>query len=195
MDRDAPLPIQSVPRGTVIARAERWPTTTVTPDSPALEVMTDLTRVKAAIAGPATSLRQVEQIMINQGVRMLFIVSDMPTIDGLITTTDLHGGAKIRAAQRNKVRYDELSAADLMTPLRDLDAIDFEQVQTACVGNLVATLKRLGRNHLLVVDRPDGQAQRVRGVISKTQIERQLGSSLGVFERENGFAQFVQVAP
>jgi hypothetical protein len=64
------------------------------------------------------------------------------------------------------------------------------------VSNVVATLKRLGRNHLLVVETPGGPTPpRVRGVLSKAQIERQLGATLDVFEIESGIAHLVQLAP
>lgn len=196
MDRDTPLPARRVARGTVIAQARDWPTTPVTPTSPALAVMTDLTKVKAAITTPSTTLAQAEQTMINQGVRMLFVSSRVPEIDGLITTTDLHDEKRIRAVQQKKLRYAELRVADVMTALPALDAIDYESVRSATVSNVIATLKRLGRNHLLVVETPDGQTPpRVRGVLSKAQIERQLGAALDVFEVETGIAHLVQLAP
>ena len=40
---------------------------------------------------PGVSLHEAEQTMIYQGVRMLFVVSGMPSFLGLVTTTDLHG--------------------------------------------------------------------------------------------------------
>ena len=52
----------------------------ITLDSPAQSVMTDLTKVKAATTSPATTLRQAEQLMIYQGVRMLFVVREMPNL-------------------------------------------------------------------------------------------------------------------
>ena len=43
------------------------------------------------------------------------------------------------------------------------------------VGDVIATLKRFGRDHLLVVQSVTAQTpQRVRGVISRAQIERAL---------------------
>ena len=111
-------------------------------------------------------LRQAEQLMIHQGVRMLFVVSEMPSLEGLITTTDLHGDRAMRIVQQRGVRYDELSVADVMVARASLDAIDLEQMKTATVRNVVATLRKFGRNHLLVVEGGSTQLpQRVRGVI------------------------------
>src|ERR1035438_5598149 len=91
-------------------------------------------------------------MMIYLGVRMLFVVTDMPSIEGLITTTDLGGDKRMRVVHERNLRYDELSVADVMTELSSLDAVDYDRVRTASVGNAIATLKRLGRNHLLVVE-------------------------------------------
>jgi CBS domain-containing protein len=62
------------------------------------------------------------------------------------------------------------------------------------VSNVIATLRRHGRNHLLVVERAQtGYPSRVRGVISRTQIERQLGAPVPVTEVANSFAEVVRM--
>jgi CBS domain-containing protein len=194
MDRNAALPTSRLRAGTVIAQAREVQTKPVTLDSPALDVMTDLTQNKAATTSPSTTLRQAEQIMIYQGVRMLFVVSDMPAIEGLVTATDLHGDMQMRLVEQRGVRYDELCVADVMAGLSVLDAIDYDLMKSATVGNVIATLRRHGRNHLLVVEGPTAHTPlRVRGVISRTQIERQLGSPVPVTEVANTFAEVVQM--
>ncbi len=193
MNPEAVLPTRHLKTGTTVAQARPWQAVAVTLDSPALEVMTDLTQVKTATTSPATSLQQAEKEMIYQGVRMLFVVEEMPSILGLITTTDLQGDRPLRVIQERRVHRDELCVADIMTPLEVLDAIEFDMMRTASVGNLVATLKRFGRNHLLVVDLAGAGAERVRGVISRAQIERQLGETIDVTEVATSFAQLGQM--
>lgn len=194
MDPRSPLPTKRLPAGTVIAQARDWQTSPVTLDSPALEVMTDLTTVKAATVNPSMTLRQAEQTMIYLGVRTLFVVSEMPAIEGLVTSTDLHGNRQMRLVQQRNIRYEELCVADVMAALSELDAIDYEDMKAATVGNVVATLRRHGRNHLLVSEvAPGEQRQRLRGVISRTQIERQLGLPVPVTEVANTFADVVQM--
>ena len=122
----------------------------MTLDSPALDVMTDLTQGQGGDRAPRSDLREAEQTMIYQGVRMLFVVTDMPSIEGLITTTDLRGEKPMRVVHERQVRYDELSVADVMTELSMLDAIDFDRLK-GNVSNVIATLK-IGRNHLLIVE-------------------------------------------
>jgi len=193
MNVAAALPTTRLDRGLSIAQARPPNSDAVTWDSPALEVMTDLTQVRAATTHPATTLRQAEQMMIYQGVRMLFVVTDMPSIEGLITTTDLRGDRQMRIVHERGLHYDDLCVGDVMTGLSMLDAIDLQRVAGATVANAVATLKRLGRNHLLVVEAATGQTpRRVRGVISRSQVERQLGASLDITPIASSFSEIEQ---
>jgi signal-transduction protein with cAMP-binding, CBS, and nucleotidyltransferase domain len=190
MNRDAALPTFRVEPGVSLAQTTPLRNAPVTLDSPALLVMTDLTQVKAATTQPGTTLRQAEQIMIYQGVRMLFVVTDMPSFEGLLTTTDLRGDKAMRVVHDRKLHYDDVCVADVMTELALLDAIALDAMKVACVGNVIATLKHFGRNHLLVVeDAAEGTPRRVRGVISRAQIERQLGTAIDISPIARSFAE------
>ena len=191
MNREAVLPTFRLQGGTLIVQAEPWQTQPVTVDSAALAVMTDLLRVKAATVHPATLLRLAEQTMIYLGVRMLFVVSEMPTIEGLVTATDLRGDRQMARVHERGLRWDELTVADVMTELSMLDAIPFDVMRSATVGNVIATLQRFGRDHQLVIEPTgvDRAGQRVRGVISRSQIERQLGRPVEVTPIATTFAE------
>lgn len=190
MHLDTVLPTFRLERGMAIAQTNPSNSSSVTLDSSALDVLTDLTQEKAATTHPATTLRQAEQMMIYLGVRMLFVVNDMPSIEGLITATDLRGDKQMRVVHERGLRYDEVCVADVMTDLGMLDAIDYSRVKTAAVGNAIATLKRFGRNHLLVVEgATEKTPRRVRGVISRSQIERQLGTAIDITPIASSFAE------
>ena len=193
MHRDAVIPAFPLSSGTTISQASPWQTSAVTLESPALDVMTDLTRVKAATIHPDRTLRQAEQTMIYQGVRMLFVVSEMPVLEGLITSTDLHSERQMSLVHSRQLRFDETRVADVMSALSVLDAIAFDSLRSATVSNLIATLRHLGRNHLLVMQGGAAATTRqVRGVISRSQIERQLGQPVEVSELPGNFAEVVR---
>ena len=194
MHRDAVIPTFQLSTGTTITQTSPWQTLPVTPESPALDVMTDLTKVKAATIHPDQTLRQAEQTMIYQGVRMLFVVNEMPVLQGLVTSTDLHSERQMSLVHSRHLRFDEMRVADVMSALSMLDAIALDSMRIATVSNLIATLRSLGRNHLLVMQAgAPGAAQQVRGVISRAQIERQLGQPVEVAEELAGnFAEVVR---
>jgi len=190
MHPEAPLPSFRLPPGVSMIQASPWVTAPVALDSPALDVMTDLTKVKAATVRPEATLQQAEQTMIFQGVRMLFVVSEMPALEGLITSTDLSGERPMSLVHARNLRFDELRVADVMTELSTIDAIDYESMPSATVSNVIATLKRVGRNHLLVVQASShGAPKRVRGVISRTQVERQLGTLIDIAPIAGSFSE------
>jgi CBS domain-containing protein len=167
------LPTFRIPERTCVPQALPMDIKQVTPDAPALAVMTDLTQVRAATVDPDTSLHNAEQTMIHQGVRLLFVIRDFPCIEGLITSTDLSGERPMRIVQQRGVHHDELRVADVMTPLPEIDVIDFDVMQAATVGHVILTFKTFGRRHLLVVQGAStGAAPRIRGVLSLTQLER-----------------------
>jgi CBS-domain-containing membrane protein len=176
---NAALPTFRFPEGTCIAQAQPAPATPVSMGSPAIEVMTDLTVVIAATVHPQMSLAQAESKMVKDGVRMLFVVAEMPCLDGIVTVTDIHGPNAMQLVQQRQIRHGELHVDDVMTPLKDLDAIEFASLQRANVGQVVATLKQFGRHHLLVIeDATPTSPARVRGIISESQVQRQLGTPL-----------------
>lgn len=151
----------------------------VTLASPGIEVMTDLAQVKAATIDPRTTLDRAEQVMIHHGIRSLFVVANFPCVEGLITVADLIGEKPLRLVNQLKLRRQDLSVADVMTELSALDALDYDELKSANVGQVVATFKKLQRSHLLVVQAASGQgAARIRGVVSLTQLERQLGRAV-----------------
>jgi CBS-domain-containing membrane protein len=192
-DLTTPLQTFRFPSDSCIAQAAPVPAPVVTLASPALAVMTDLTRVKAATIAPTLSLAEARQTMKQQGVRLLFVVEHMPCILGLITSTDLDGDRPMQQITRCGVVFADLTVQDVMTGLPDLDVIDLVELMRASVGRVVATMQQVGRRHLLVLQAAsqDGPAQ-VRGLVSQTQIERQLGRSIGAGVRASTFAELQQ---
>lgn len=167
------------PENTCIAQAQPKAKGMVTPESAGLDVMTDLAQVRAATIDPTTTLDRAEQVMIQQGVRSLFVVSNFPCVEGLITASDLVGDKPLRLVNQRQIRRQDLCVADVMTPLSDLDALDYGELKSATVAQVIATFKRTGHSHLLVVQAATGQGPaRIRGVLSVTQLERQLGRGL-----------------
>jgi predicted transcriptional regulator len=135
------LPTFRFPEGTCIAQAMPKQHDHVSLNSPAVHVMTDLAAVRAATIEPRTSLAQAEQRMIHQGVRLLFVVSEMPCVDGVVTARDLQGDKPLR---------------------------------------------------LVIEDATEKTAACIRGIISQTQLERQLGKALPATEIATTFAEIEQ---
>ena len=161
----------------------------VTPESPAMQVMTDLMRVSPATIRPQAPLVGANQFMITRGVRLLLVVDEQhDTILGVITASDILGERLMQVAMSRGLSSAELTVADVMTPASQVEVVALADVLGARVGHVLETLRRAGRQHALVVDHdtlpPAGILERptqrtmVRGIFSISQIARQLGVAL-----------------
>ena len=157
----------------------------VTLDDPAFAVMTDLREVSAAITTPEETIGQAHAQMIRRGVRLLFVLDPQRAVAGVITATDLLGEKPMRFMQARGGSHAEIQVGDIMTPASMLDALPLMDVAQMRVGHIVATMKSVGRQHLMVAE--DG-GQRVRGIFSASQVARQLGIELQTMEVAKTFA-------
>lgn len=161
----------------------------VSAEEPALQVMTDFQIVTAYTIFPLETIEDARAKMIHRGVRMLLVVDDMNHILGLITATDLTGEKPMQVVQHQGIRHSDVLVKDIMTPHDRLEVLCMEDVQKACVGDIVATLTAHGRQHALVVDRVADQVQMLRGMFSVSQIGKQLGASLETIAVARTFAE------
>jgi CBS domain-containing protein len=144
-------------------------------DSPAVDVMTDLTRITAVIILPGDTVDEAHRRMIQRGVRLLLVVDADRRVHGIVTANDVLGEKPVKTAVQQGIHRSDVQVRDIMTPRVELEALELREVQATTVGHIVATLKAAGRQHTLVVDQDAKGRQRVRGVFSATQIARQLG--------------------
>jgi CBS domain-containing protein len=157
----------------------------VTLDDPAFSVMTDLREVSAATTTPGETMGQAHAQMIRRGVRLLFVLDPDGAVVGVITATDLLGEKPMRFMHSRGVSHAEIQVEDLMTPAAMLEALPLIEVAQMRVGHVVATLKKVRRQHLMVAE--EG-GRRIRGLFSASQVARQLGVELQTFEVAQSFA-------
>ena len=170
-----PLPSAMLRPGTGYAQPTQAVPDRVALDDAAVSVMTDLTRVTAVIILPGDTVDEAHRRMIHRGVRLLLVVDQDRKLVGLVTASDLLGERPVQAASERGMRREELMVRDIMTPQERLEVLDMADMRSAKVGHIVATLKKAGRQHAVVVERDTGGRQLVRGLFSVTQIARQLG--------------------
>jgi hypothetical protein len=148
-------------------------------NSPATDVMTDLSRVAAVTIAAGTNIDEAHQAMISHGVRALFVVDDARVVLGIVTANDILGEKPIQVAQERGVGHVGVLVSEVMTPADLLEAMELQDVLQVRVGDIVETLKRSGRQHALVIESGSADAtsatRTVRGIFSLTQIARQLG--------------------
>jgi CBS domain-containing protein len=145
---------------------------------PALRAMTDFTRTFAITVAADRRLDAALADMIKLGVRSMLVVRDGGVI-GLITSYDIEGSRAERAATgpEDARRRGDMRVRDIMTPWPDLHALDWRTLQTAKILDLLEIFDGIGVMHLLVVEIDEGGTEVVRGLISRSRMERELQAS------------------
>jgi CBS domain-containing protein len=141
---------------------------------PALQAMTDFTCKYAITVAPEAQIDAALNDMVRLGVRSLLVVR-ADSVIGLITSYDIEGTRMARFAERSAAtRREDIRVSDIMTEWEDLPTLDWHTVQTATIADLLEIFEGIGVMHLLVVESDECGADVVRGLISRSRIERQL---------------------
>ncbi|HWN30094.1 MAG TPA: CBS domain-containing protein [Burkholderiales bacterium] len=163
-------------------------------ESPAQECMTDLKHVCAAIIEPEATLDAANQTMIECGVRLLLVVNRSSLVLGMITAADILGEKPLLFIQEQGIKRQDVLVRDIMTPQHQLEVLKMDDVLRARVGHVIATLKKIGRQHAVAVDvSAADQTQKVRGIFSATQVARQLGVTIQTTEVARTFAEIESI--
>ena len=171
-----PLPFYPLEAGASYMRPRQDLPQGVTEDSPAVDVMTDLSKVTAYTVELTTPLDKALEIMVKRGVRLLLVRDADAAVRGLITSRDIQGEKPEKILQKSYLTREELLVRDIMTLKHRLEVLRMEDVLRARVGDIISTLKACGRQHAMVVDIDPGTTrQAVRGLFSLSQIGLQMG--------------------
>ena len=159
------------------------------PDSPAVEVMTDLRRTRALTIAPYIPIDTALQKMIHCEVRLLLVTDQDHTVIGLITARDILGEKPVHYAQKERVSHDHIRVEHVMTPQTQIQTLSYTDVRRASIGDIIVTLRRMGRQHALVLDRDPTQGAVICGLFSTTKIGRHLGVDIQPSGRVQNFAE------
>ena len=160
----------------------------ITPNDPAISVMTDLKQVSAVTIDAEATIASAMRVMVRRNVRLLFVVNIDNEIDGLLTATDLLGEKPVLYVSEHGGSRSEIRVRELMTPHAQIEVLAFAEVRSARVGHVVATLENSGRQHALVGDYDGEGRPMVRGIFSASQLARQLGYPLQSVKAGYSFA-------
>ena len=161
----------------------------VTAKNPATDVMTDFTKVAAITMGPCATINAAEQRMIASNVRLLLVTEQSNKILGIITANDIQGDRPLKFLQKVGGKREDIFLQDIMTPAAQLDVLRMSDVLKVQVGDIVETMKRVGRQHALVIDEDSDGNQTLRGIFSTKQISKQLGIEIDTAEIARTFAE------
>lgn len=159
-------------------------------DDPATHVMTDFSQVTAYTTELTTPLGKALEYMVKRGVRLLLTRDADGRIVGLITSRDIEGEKPARILAKAGGVWEDLLVADIMTLQPKLEVLWMEDVLAARVGDIIASLRQVGRQHAMVVDHdPETGQWAVRGIFSLSRIGAQLGVDIDPARQATTYAE------
>lgn len=182
------LPHYSIRQGTIVDRRMINRATDVSTDDTAIAVMTDLNDITPFSIEPTATIDATNEKMIACGVRLLFVTDMDSNLLGIVTAKDILGEKPVMYLKEHGGSREDIIVQDIMTAKSDLDVLSFNDVKRATVGDIVETMKTLGRQHTLVEEISETGKTIIRGIFSTTQISRQLGVPIDLPGRANSFA-------
>ena len=182
------LPHRTLSSGTLITQKKHGEAVKFNLEDPAFSIMTDFKHLRPFSTTATATIEEINQKMIDCGVRLLFVADSFDVLLGLVTYNDIFGEKPVRYLQENGGKREEINAQDIMTHLEHLEALEIDKVLKARIGDIVETMKLSGRQHILVVERQSDEPQTLSGLFSSTEIEKRLNMKIELSPRANTFA-------
>lgn len=154
-------------------------TDVVTTDSPALQVFTDFHIRPPVIIEEKDLVSKALEKMKSSHVKALLVIDSDDKVIGLINSAQILGVKKVKASHDHGVHQAEVAVWMLMTPLNELQILNYRDLSNARVGHIARILHDQNLQHLLTYEVCRNGEKMLRGIFSTTRISRQLGIQIG----------------
>lgn len=184
------LPLHCLDRGVRYARPKQQLPRRITTDDPALSVMTDLCQVTGITTELSTPLHKAVDLMVKRGVRTLLVCNADDHILGILTSRDITGPKADRIIAKTGCTHDDLLVSDVMTLRTKIEVMLMEEVLGSHVGDIIATLRQVNRQHALVLDSDmETGISAIRGIFSLAEIGSRMGLDLNRSRQPTTYAE------
>jgi len=142
--------------------------------------VTDFTWERPVIVAENRSIDEAMQGMTQQRAVRALLVMQCERITGLITAYHIQGQRPMRFLRASGLtRRTEVTVGNIMTPWDRLSTIDWQAIRAARVVDIAEVFRTTIATHLPIVEHGERGGAFVRGLISRTRLERQLGHRTG----------------
>ncbi|WP_275286947.1 hypothetical protein [Halomonas elongata] len=139
--------------------------------SPALSLMMDFRQYRPRAISASMPALWASSLMATQQVDCKLVVDRQREFIGLLSQDRLSEQNLIAVQATLGIDRESLTAADLMLPRSVMPALDYEDLESASVADLAATLREAGEPYCLVRDNANRQ---IRGLISVRELSARL---------------------
>jgi len=161
-------------------------------NSEAKKLMVDFYKSPATTTNESITVNDALALMRANRIRALMIVDQNGEFSGIITAMDLMGRKPMVYANEAGFPLAEVQIKNIMLPKTKLRAITRYDVNRALIGDIIQTFRKLGEQHLLVVDGYDSN-MKICGLFSATDFKKALNMPFDTAVFANTFADLERV--
>ncbi|MBL8251028.1 MAG: CBS domain-containing protein [Candidatus Competibacter sp.] len=184
------LSLYPIERGIRHARPKQQLPRRIGADDPALSVMTDLCQISAVTTDLSTPLSKAVDLMIKRRVRILLVCDADDNLLGVVTSRDIDSERASRVIAKSGCAREDLLVSDVMTLRPKLEVLMMEDVLGSRVGDIIATLRQVNRQHALVLDiDPETDIPAIRGIFSLAEIGLRMGLNINPARQPTTYAE------
>ncbi|HTY48463.1 MAG TPA: CBS domain-containing protein [Steroidobacteraceae bacterium] len=157
------------------ARASEGP---VGLQDPALRVLTDFSLERPVTVTEDYPVDYALREMKRANVRSMLVIRD-DVVTGLITSYDIQGERPLQVLlEFGFLRRTEIEVRHIMAPWDSVPVLALSTVRAAQVHQVVEFFRHTRATYLIIIEYAGHGGAFVRGLISRTRLERQLGTAI-----------------
>ena len=158
-------------------------------NSSAEYVVTDISHICVQMIVPDTTIYEALTIMERSNNKTKLYVGTDTKFLGVINHSTLVSRNILMIANQKGQSRGELTVADVMSLAYKMPALAKENVNRACIGEIMQTMQQLSEEHMQVVD----ENHRVSGIISAADIGKALQISIDINVTAHSFKDYFDV--
>ena len=152
-------------------------------------IVTDFTHKRPQLIEKDVSVDEALYMMKMGHVRSKIVIDQSENLMGVISSSDLASYKVLHIAQLRNVSRADLTVENLMIKKEDMRAINFSKISNYTIGDVLATLRNMGQQHVLLIDTENT----LRGLISASDIARALHIPININEKAHTFNEIFDV--
>ncbi|MBL4647428.1 MAG: CBS domain-containing protein [Gammaproteobacteria bacterium] len=148
-------------------------------DDPAFDAMINFEHVKPLSIEQDRRMNDARVEMENSLLHVMLVTDETDCLIGIITLTDILGAKPVKLQETLRIERKKIKIKHIMTPIKDLVAIDYDNLLPAKIGHVVSTLLSLKQHYALVSQtNADSGEQVIKGLFLDSEISKQLGINI-----------------
>lgn len=159
-------------------------------DTPAVEFLKDFSQIRPIVVDTAISTDELKALMLGIRETVLPLEDRQGHFVGVIGLDDISDQVLMRR-QAEGYQRQEIQVSDLMTRRQDLPALDWREVVSASISDVVKALQKSGKKECLVIDH---RTHRIRGLFSVSDISRKLRQPIEISDSASFYRVFAPVS-